>query len=212
MIVGLTGGIGAGKSAVARLLAKRGATIIDTDVIAREVVEPPSPVLDAIAREFGASVIEPGGALDREALASIVFSDESRRRRLNEITHPEILKRVLARIGGYPPSAIVVVVVPLLFESGFDRNCNAVIAVTAPGPVRIARVMRRDRIAEAAVRDRMRVQLPESGYEGKTTWIIRNDGDEAALAGEVEKVWVELSKASGQAGATYTRPEANGNG
>jgi len=200
VIVGLTGGIGAGKSAVAKLLGKRGATIIDTDLIAREVVEPPSPVLDAIEREFGASVIGPSGALDREALASIVFSDDGRRRRLNEITHPEILKRVLARIGGYPPSAVVVVVVPLLFESGFDRNCNAVIAVTALEHVRIARVMRRDRVVEAAVRDRMRVQLPESGYEGKATWIIRNDGDETALEGEVEKVWMELSKASGQAG------------
>jgi len=200
VIVGLTGGIGAGKSAVAKLLGKRGATIIDTDVIAREVVEPPSPVLDAIEREFGARVIGPGGALDREALASIVFSDEGRRQRLNEITHPEILKRVLARIGGYPPSAVVVVVVPLLFESSFDRNCNAVIAVTAPEPVRVARVIRRDRMAEAAVRDRVRAQLPESGYEGKATWIIRNDGDEAALEAEVEKVWAELSKASGQAG------------
>ena len=200
MIVGLTGGIGAGKSAVAKLLGKRGATIIDTDLIAREVVEPPSPVLDAIEREFGAPVIRPGGALDREALASIVFSDEGRRQRLNEITHPEILKRVLARIGGYPPSAVVVVVVPLLFESSFDRNCNAVIAVTAPEPVRVARVIRRDRMAEAAVRDRVRAQLPESGYEGKATWIIRNDGDEAALEAEVEKVWAELSKASNQAG------------
>jgi len=200
VIVGLTGGIGAGKSAVAKLLGKRGATIIDTDLIAREVVEPPSPVLDAIEREFGAPVIRPGGALDREALASIVFSDEGRRQRLNEITHPEILKRVLARIGGYPPSAVVVVVVPLLFESSFDRNCNAVIAVTAPEPVRVARVIRRDRMAEAAVRDRVRAQLPESGYEDKATWIIRNDGDEAALEAEVEKVWAELSKASNQAG------------
>ncbi|HET9341573.1 MAG TPA: dephospho-CoA kinase [Candidatus Eremiobacteraceae bacterium] len=200
MIVGLTGGIGAGKSSVAKLLEKRGATIIDTDVIAREVVEPPSPVLDEIAREFGASVIGRGGALDREALARIVFNDESRRQRLNEITHPEILKRVLARIGSYPPSAVVVVVVPLLFESGFDRNCNAVIAVTAPEPARIARVMRRDHMAEAEVRARMRVQLPESGYDGKATWIIRNDGDEIALDAEVEKVWAELAKASGRAG------------
>ncbi|HEY7994642.1 MAG TPA: dephospho-CoA kinase [Candidatus Eremiobacteraceae bacterium] len=200
MIVGLTGGIGAGKSAVAKLLEKRGATIIDTDVIAREVVEPPSPMLDAIVGEFGASVIRRSGALDREALARIVFSDERRRQRLNEITHPEILKRVLARIGGYPPSAVVVVVVPLLFESGFDRNCNTVIAVTAPEPARIARVMRRDGMAAAAVRARMRVQFPESGYDGKATWIIRNGSDEMALEAEVEKVWTELSKASGQAG------------
>lgn len=200
MIVGLTGGIGAGKSAVAKQLKDRGATIVDTDVIAREVVEPPSPVLDKITAEFGAAVIAADGTLDREALARIVFGDERRRQRLNEITHPEILKRVLARIGGYPPSAIVVVVVPLLFESGFDRNCNAVIAVTAPESARIARVMRRDGMSESDARARMRVQLPESGYEGKATWIVRNDGDEAALEAAVDKLWSELSKASGRAG------------
>ena len=200
MIVGLTGGIGAGKSAVAKLLTERGATIIDTDAVAREVVAPNSPVLRHIASEFGASVIAQDGSLDREALARIVFTDESKRRRLNEITHPEILKRVLARIGGYPPSAIVVVVVPLLFESGFDRNCNAVIAVTAPDTVRIDRVMKRDGMGEADVRARMRAQLPESGYEGKATWILRNDRDEAALAAEVDALWPKLAQASGQAG------------
>jgi dephospho-CoA kinase len=199
LIVGLTGGIGAGKSAVARLLAQRGATIIDTDVIAREVVEPPSPVLDKIASQFGPSVIGPNGALDREALAAIVFNDDDRRRQLNEITHPEILKRVLARIGGFPPSAVVVVVVPLLFESGFDRNCNVVIAVTAPESARVARVIRRDEMSEADVRARMRVQFPESGYEGKATWIVRNDRDEAALEAEVDKLWTALTKASGGA-------------
>jgi dephospho-CoA kinase len=200
MIVGLTGGIGAGKSAVARLLAERGATIIDTDAIAREVVEPPSRVLERIAQEFGASVIAASGALDREALARIVFADEHKRARLNEITHPEILKRVLARIGGYPPSAIVVVVVPLLFESGFDRNCSAIVAVTAPEAVRVARVMKRDGSSESDVRARMRVQFPESGYEGKATWIVRNDGDEAALEAAVDRLWPELAKASGGAG------------
>ena len=200
MIVGLTGGIGSGKSAVANLLAKRGATVVDTDVIAREVVEPPSPVLDKIVSEFGASVIGPSGALDREALAGIVFKDERRRQRLNEIMHPEILKRVLARIGGYPPSAVVVVVVPLLFESGFDRNCNAVIAVTAPESERVARVMRRDGMSEADVRARMRVQLAQPSYEDKATWIVRNDGDEGALEKTVEKLWPALSKASGEAG------------
>lgn len=200
MIVGLTGGIGAGKSAVARLLERRGATIVDTDAIAREVVEPPSAVLDRIASEFGASVIGAGGALDREALARIVFADERKRVRLNEITHPEILKRVLARIGTYPPSATVVVVVPLLFESGFDRNCQAVVAVTAPEAVRIARVVKRDGMREADALARMRVQFPKAGYEGKATWIVRNDGDEAALARAVDVLWADIAKASGNAG------------
>lgn len=200
MIVGLTGGIGAGKTAVAKLLEKHGATIIDTDAIAREVVEPPSPILDAISGAFGAAVIGQDGALDREALARIVFADGEKLRQLNEITHPEILKRVLARIGGYPPSAIVVVVVPLLFESGFDRNCDAVIAVTAREAVRVERVVKRDAMTEADVRARMRVQFPESGFEGRATWIVRNDQDEAALDRIVDQLWSEVAKASGKTG------------
>jgi len=196
VIVGLTGGIGAGKSLVADLLARRGAAILDTDAIAREVVQPPSDVLDGIAREFGRGVIGADGALDRAALAKIVFADETRRRRLNELTHPEILKRVLSRIGAYPPSEVVVVVVPLLFESGFDRNCQAVIAVVAPEAMRIVRVMVRDGTTEADVRARMRAQLPPEEYERRHAIVVHNDGDQAALEREVDAVWRRLTDAS----------------
>lgn len=196
MIVGLTGGIGAGKSVVAELLARRGAAVVDTDAIAREVVEPPSDVLDQIARAFGPSVTRADGSLDRAALARIVFSDEAQRRRLNEITHPEILKRVLARIGAFPPSTVVVVVVPLLFESGFDRNCQAVIAVMAPEKARIARVMARDGATEADVRARMRAQLAPAEYERHQAIVVHNDGDQTALDREVESVWRRLTQTS----------------
>jgi dephospho-CoA kinase len=193
MIVGLTGGIGSGKSTVARLLAERGAAIIDTDVIAREVVEPPSALLDRLREEFGPGAITADGRLDREAVAGMVFSDEAKRRRLNELTHPEILKRVLALMGQYPPSAIVVVVVPLLFESGFERNCHRVIAVVAPQATRIRRVMLRDGISEDAVRARMQAQLADADYERKGATIIRNTGDAAALETAVDEVWRSLA-------------------
>ena len=196
MIVGLTGGIGAGKSTVANMLAHRGAVVIDTDAVAREVVEPPSPVLDRIREEFGAHVIGEDGALDRAALAKIVFADEAKRRRLNELTHPEILKRVLARIGGYAPSAIVVVIVPLLFESNFDRNCNKTVAVVAPEHVRLRRVAERDGIGESDVRARMRAQLPDAEFETRADYVIHNAGDEAALEREVDAVWSALASGS----------------
>jgi dephospho-CoA kinase len=196
MIVGLTGGIGSGKSAVARMFQEHGAVIVDTDAIAREVVVPPSPVLDAIRAEFGDAVIDASGALDRDAMAKIVFADEAKRLRLNELTHPEILKRVLARIGRYAPATMVVVVVPLLFESGFDRNCQKVVAVVAPQEVRLRRVMDRDGASEAAVRARMRAQLPDGDYERRADLVIRNTGAEADLRGEVDAAWDALTRTS----------------
>ncbi len=196
MIVGLTGGIGAGKSAVAQGLERRGAIVIDTDAIAREVVEPPSPVLDKIRTIFGDAVLRADGHLDRGALAGVVFADDRRREQLNQITHPEILKRVLARIGAYPPSAIVVVVAPLLYESGFDRNCEAVVAVTAPEELRIERVMRRDGAREQDVRARVRAQLGEAERAARATFVVRNDRDESALDRAIDDLWRDLRDAS----------------
>ena len=189
MIVGLTGGIGSGKSEVAKMLESRGAFVIDTDALARDVVEPPSPVLDSIREAFGDGVIGEDGRLDRTALAAVVFADETKRRRLNDLTHPEILKRVLAIIGGYPPSAIVVVVVPLLFESGFERNCDVVAAVVAPAGVRVLRVVARDGRTAEEVRARMDAQLPEDEYSKRAGIVIRNDGDRASLEREVDRAW-----------------------
>jgi dephospho-CoA kinase len=196
MIVGLTGGIGAGKSAVARMFQERGAVIVDTDAIAREVVQGPSPVLDGIRAEFGDAVIDASGGLDRDAMAKIVFADETKRRRLNELTHPEILKRVLARIGRYAPATVVVVVVPLLFESGFDRNCQKVVSVVAPEDVRLRRVMERDGAAETDVRARMRAQLPDGDYERRADLVIRNEGGESDLSKQVDAVWDALARTS----------------
>jgi len=196
MIVGLTGGIGSGKSAVAALLRERGAVIIDTDAIAREVVEPGSPVLAGLRAEFGDGVIDANGALDRTALAKIAFADDRKRARLNELTHPEILKRVLARIGQHAPSEVVVVVVPLLFESGFDKNCQKVVAVVAPEAVRLRRVMRRDGVVEADVRARMRSQLSDEDYERRADVVVRNDRGETELGKAVDEAWDTLVSSS----------------
>ncbi|HXW77670.1 MAG TPA: dephospho-CoA kinase [Candidatus Eremiobacteraceae bacterium] len=195
MIVGLTGGIGSGKSVVAGMLAKAGAVIVDTDALAREVVEPPSPTLEKIRAEFGPAAIALDGRLDRDAVAKIVFSDEQKRRRLNELTHPEILKRALAEIGRYPSSTIVVVVVPLLFESGFERNCDRIIAVLAPEAMRLARVVQRDGSDSADVRARMRAQLPDGAYAAAGAILIHNTGSVEDLRAGVDAAWRELTAA-----------------
>jgi len=192
LIIGLTGGIGAGKSTVARMLAERGAVIIDTDAIAREVVQAPSRVLDTIREEFGDSVIRPDGTLDRAALGRIVFHDETKRKKLNALTHPAILKRVLSLIGQQPADAIVVVVVPLLFESNFEKNCQAVIAVIASPAVRRSRLMARDDLSASEIEARMRSQIDEKEYEKRGARLLRNDGSTADLQSAVAELWNRL--------------------
>lgn len=195
MLIGLTGGIGSGKSTVAALFAQRGAHIVDTDAVARDVVEPGSPVLDAISYEFGTSVIKPDGSLDREALARIVFADPRKRELLNRLTHPAIRARTLELIGAQPSDEIVVVVVPLLFESGFDQHCDRAVAVIADPDTRRARVAARDGVSEEQVAARMNAQLADEEYARRADHVIRNDGDRAHLEQQVDDLWRMLRSA-----------------
>ncbi len=197
MIVGLTGGIGSGKTTVAALLAQKGAVVIDTDVIAREIVAP-GPLLEALQAEFGPSVIGPDGRLDRPVLARLIFSDEAQRAKLNALTHPAILKRVLSEIGAAPAGAIVVVVVPLLFESRFEVNCDRVVAVVAAPELRRQRIAERDGLTGTEIEARMRAQLPESEFEQRADIIVRNDGNLTALGREVDKAWEKINDPEGQ--------------
>jgi dephospho-CoA kinase len=192
MIVGLTGGIGSGKTTVAALLGQKGAFVIDTDAIAREVVCPPSPLLEALQREFGAGIIDADGRLDRTVLARIIFSDEGKRAKLNELMHPEILKRVLSLIGAQPASRVIVVVVPLLFESKFESNCDVVVAVVAPPDVRRQRIAERDGLTTGEIEARMRAQLPDAQYERRANIVVHNDGNLTALGREVDRAWEQI--------------------
>jgi dephospho-CoA kinase len=185
--VGLTGGIGAGKSAVAAVLAERGAFIIDTDAIAREVVAPNSDGLREIARIWPQAVR--GGALDRAALADIVFADPPARERLNALLHPHIRRLALEREVHARPGQIVVHIVPLLFETGYDRLVDKSVLVIAPLEQRIARVVERDKLDEARVRSRMAAQIhPERAREA-ADFIIENDGNLDHLRERAEAVY-----------------------
>ena len=177
--VGLTGGIGSGKSAVAAVLAERGATVIDADVLAREVVAPGSDGLREIAAAWPEAV-GPDGALDRPALAGIVFADDGARARLNAITHPRVRARA-AEIEAAAPGGLVVHVIPLLFEGDYWRQCEKTVVVIAPAELRVARVIARDAAEREAVERRMTAQIDPELARKRADYVVENDGDLATL-------------------------------
>ena len=191
MRVGLTGGTGAGKSQVAAFFAALGAFIVDTDQIAREVVAPNSDGLMQIARVWPQVVRS--GVLDRAALAEIVFSDPPARERLNALLHPHIRRRALEREALAKPGQLIVHVVPLLFETGYDSLVDKSVLVVAPLEQRVARVVERDRIDEARVRARMAAQIaPEEAYP-RADFVIENHGDLDHLRDRTRAVYEALS-------------------
>jgi len=189
--VGLTGGIGAGKSEVARIFAELGAYIIDTDELAREAVAPNSDGLLAIAHTWPQFVR--GGALDRAALAEVVFSDPQALARLNEIVHPFVRRLAKERETHARPDQLIVHVVPLLFESGYVDMVDKSVVVIAPVDQRIARVVERDRIDAEHVLARMKTQIDPEEARARADYVIENDGDLAHLRAATRAVYDALS-------------------
>lgn len=192
MRVGLTGGIGAGKSAVAAIFAGLGAFVIDTDEIAREAVAPNSDGLFDIVRVWPQVVRD--GMLDRAALAEIVFNDPAARERLNAILHPHIRRLAMEREAYAKQGQIIVHVVPLLFETGYDRLVERSVLVVAPLEQRIARVVERDRIDETRVRARMAAQMAPERARERADFIIENDGNLEHLRERIVAIYEQLSR------------------
>ena len=192
MRIGLTGGIGSGKSEVARILEDCGAFIIDTDKLAREAVAPGSDALREIGRTW--PTVVRGDALDRAALAQIVFTNPGARERLNAIVHPHV-RRLAAQLESYAkPGQIVVHVVPLLFETGYDKQTDATVLVVAPVGVRLQRVMQRDKWTEEQVRARMASQIEPDIARKRATYVLENDGDLSHLRAQAQQLCLELDK------------------
>ena len=189
----LTGGIASGKSAVADRLAERGAIIIDSDVLARQVVAPGTPGLDAIAERFGTGVLRPDGSLDRPALGRIVFADPSARRDLEAITHPLIRERADALRAGAPEGAVVIDVIPLLVEAGLADQFDEIIVVDAPDDVRLARLTRRDSFSREEARARLAAQAARAERLAVADHIVENTGTMAELAASVDDLWGHLT-------------------
>ncbi|MFD9458130.1 dephospho-CoA kinase [Streptomyces sp. NPDC059985] len=196
--VGLTGGIGAGKSEVSRLLAEYGAVVVDADRIAREVVEPGTPGLAAVVEAFGESVLTATGELDRPALGAIVFGDPDKLRALNAIVHPLVGARSAELEGAAGPDAIVVHDVPLLAENGLAPLYDLVVVVDASPETQLARLTARRGMTEEDARARMAVQATREQRLAVATLVIDNDGPLEALEPQVRTVWERLTKRAGE--------------
>jgi dephospho-CoA kinase len=189
--IGLTGGIGAGKTAVARRFAELGARVVDADALAREVVAAGTPGLAAVVAEFGPGVLGPDGELDRPALGRLVFGDEDRRARLNAIVHPLVRRRAAELVAAAPAGTVVVQDVPLLVETGQADRYDLVVVVEAPAELRAERLARDRGMSPDEARSRMAAQATDEQRRAAADVVLVNDGDLDELRAEVDRVWRE---------------------
>ena len=195
-IIGLCGGSGSGKGEVARMLREAGCLHLDADAIYHGFISGDSDCLRELADEFGKEIIAPNGALDRKKLAAIVFADgaEEKRQRLNTISHRYVLDERRRRIADAENEYTVAVVdAPLLFESGFNAECDAIISVIAPRDARIARIVERDGLTSEQAARRIDAQLDEEFLRSHSNFTRENNNDLDALALKVEKI-IEIIK------------------
>ncbi len=189
-VLGLTGGIGSGKSMVARMFARLGAVVIDADQLAREVVEPGQPALREIASTFGPDVLLPDGRLDRPKLAGIIFADPAERAKLDAITHPRIRERmdeeVQARRSG---TGVLIVDIPLLYENDRTHTVERVIVVWADPQTQLRRIRERDGLSAESARQRIAAQMPLDAKRARADHVIDNSGSREDTRRQVEAIY-----------------------
>jgi dephospho-CoA kinase len=186
LVVGLTGGIGSGKSAASRCFTRRGVPVVDADVLAREVVAPGEPALTEIASAFGAELILADRALDRTRLRERVFADPEARKRLEGILHPRIRERMAAHLAALPAGTpYAVLVIPLLLEAGQRDLVDRILVVEAGEAIRIARVTGRDRVPEALVRRIIAAQCTAAARAAAANDLLLNEGSESELDAKI---------------------------
>lgn len=195
-LIGLTGNIASGKTVVADMLAERGATIVDADVLAREAVNRGSPALDEIVSRWGKGVLDQAGNLDRAALRHIVFEDQAELDALNEIVHPEVIRLreediAEARARG---EQVVVCVIPLLFEKHLADDFDSIVLVDAPRAVRLERIVRDRGLEEAEAMQMIASQMPADLKRARADYVIENNGSLGDLEAEVNRVWEEIAR------------------
>jgi dephospho-CoA kinase len=195
VVIVLTGGIGSGKSVASEYFGRRGAFVIDLDQVARQTMEPGSPILTAVAAEFGPGVLTSDGALDRDALARACFVDKEAARRLDAIVHPSVHRATISLLGNLAgsssPPHVVILEVPLLAEAPeFAKLGDLVVAVTAPVETRVERVVARG-MARADVERRVRVQVPDTARIALADVVIENNGTFAEYVSALEGFWNE---------------------
>ncbi len=195
LLVGLTGGIGAGKSTVASMLADRGAVVIDADDLARRAVDRGTPGYDAVVDTFGPDVVSEDGSLDRGQVAALVFKAEDARRKLEAIVHPEVRRLFVEETGKYQGTdRVLVYAVPLLVESGLQGMFDVVVVVTAERGARLARLAAAREMSADDAKGRMAAQLPDEEREAAADMVIRNDNSIGDLERKVDELWAGLER------------------
>ncbi len=202
LLIGLTGGIGSGKSTVASLFAGLGAGIVDTDLLGRELTEPGTPALARIAAELGTEILNPDGSLNRARLRERVFSDPAARARLEALLHPPIRDLMLERAARLQ-TPYVILVIPLLFETGQQALVHRVLVVDCPESIQVERVHRRSGLPEAEIARIMASQIPRAERLARADDVIENQGDAGALppqVGLLHRNYLALAAATGTQG------------
>lgn len=198
IIIGLTGGIGSGKTEAGRILAGLGAVHVDADALSRALTAPEGEALPEIREAFGDSVFNVDGTLDRRALAAAVFESPDRRRALEAILHPRVQRKALAMIdrAREDGAAAAVLDVPLLFETGMDALCDVTWVIEADPQERIRRIMARDGLTEAEIEARVKNQMSDEDRAARATKVVKNDGSVERLAAELSNLYHQLIRTS----------------
>jgi dephospho-CoA kinase len=198
-LIALTGNIASGKSTVAEMLAARGATIIDADVLAREAVAAGSPALEKITQRWGSGVLGKDGSLDRDALRNIVFDKQADLDALNDIVHPEVMRLRNAEVEAAQKRGdrLVVCVIPLLFERHLADDFNTIVLVDAPRSVRLERIVRDRGLDEAEAMKMIAAQMLADLKRARATHVIENDESLEELRSQVDRLWKELTQTKG---------------
>ena len=201
LLVGLTGGIGTGKSTVARMLARRGAVVVDADELARRAVAPGTPGHAEVVARFGRDILAPDGSIDRKRLADVVFSDPAARRDLEAIVHPEVARMFAEEAARHlGTDHVVVYVAPLLVETGRADEFDVLVVVTAPEEAQVERLVRERGMTEEEVRARIAAQLPQEEKAARADVVLDNGGPLEELERQVDELWRALRAQAGARG------------
>jgi dephospho-CoA kinase len=195
-LLGVTGGVATGKSTVSKMLEALGASLIDFDVLAREVVEPGKPAWKEIVDYFGRQVLQEDETIDRKKLSHMVFRDREKRKKLESFTHPRIFKEFQRRvdeISSERPEPVIQVGIPLLIELNLQHRFHKVLLVYAPREVQIERLMRRDGISRESAENILEAQLPIEQKLEYADYVIHNEGTLEETSRQVKKVWEKLT-------------------
>lgn len=201
LVIGLTGGIGTGKSEVARILQRLGAVVINADQVGHEAYSPNSEIWHEVVNTFGSDILQPNSEIDRKKLGAIVFADPQQRTKLNQIMHPRMARMVADRIDRWRAKGVPVVVeAALLFEAGWDSLVDEVWATHSPEEEVIRRLQARNSLTEEEIRRRIAAQMPAAKRLAGATVVIDNSGDLAALERTVKSLWQRRVKGRNEQG------------